>query len=286
VLHDALDESGYTVLVATNGESALRRAAEAQPDVVLLDALMPGMDGFEVARRLKTSAETAHVPIIFMTGLTETEHVVRAFEAGGVDYVNKPIRTAEVLARIAVHMRQARHGAQARNALDAFGHAALTVRVTDGRLVWQTPLARKLLREYLGPELQDRLPAPLADWARQQATARLAGHDAAAHAVSQGPRRLGFTLHEDTGDGEWLVVMKESSDAATVQSIAATFRLTTREAEVLYWVVKGKTNKDIGDILGTSPRTVNKHLEHVFQKLGVETRTAAASLAMGRVRGL
>jgi len=248
--------------------------------------MMPGMDGFEVARRLKTSAETAHVPIIFMTGLTETEHVVRAFEAGGVDYVNKPIRTAEVLARIAVHMRQARHGAQARNALDAFGHAALTVRVTDGRLVWQTPLARRLLRQYLGPELQDRLPVPLADWARQQATARLAGHDAAAHAVSQGPRRLGFTLHEDTGDGEWLVVMKESSDAATVQSIAAAFRLTTREAEVLYWVVKGKTNKDIGDILGTSPRTVNKHLEHVFQKLGVETRTAAASLAMGRVRGL
>jgi DNA-binding response OmpR family regulator/DNA-binding CsgD family transcriptional regulator len=286
VLHDALDESGYTVLVATNGESALQRAIEARPDIVLLDAVMPGMDGFEVARRLKAAPETAHVPIVFMTGLTETEHVVRAFEAGGIDYVNKPIRTAEVLARIAVHMRQARHGAQARNALDAFGHAAITVRVRDGRLVWQTPLARSLLRQYLGDELHDRLPEPLAEWARSQADARLAGREPVTHAVSQGPRRLGFTLHEDTGDGEWLVVMKESSDAATVQSIGAAFRLTTREAEVLYWVVKGKTNRDIGDILGTSPRTVNKHLEHVFQKLGVETRTAAASLAMGKVRGL
>ena len=286
VLHDALDESGYTVLVATNGESALQRAAEALPDVVLLDAVMPGMDGFEVARRLKAAPHTAVVPIIFMTGLTETEHVVRAFEVGGVDYVNKPIRTAEVLARIAVHLRQARHGAQARNALDAFGHAALTVRAADGRLVWQTPLARRLLQDYLGPNLHDRLPEPLAGWAREQAQARLAGRDVAAHAVAQGPRRLNFTLHEDTGDGEWLVVMRESSDVATVQAIGAAFRLTTREAEVLYWVVKGKTNRDIGDILGTSPRTVNKHLEHVFEKLGVETRTAAASLAIGKVRHL
>src|SRR4051812_7395674 len=67
LLHDALDESGYTVLVATNGESALQRAAQTVPDVVLLDAVMPGMDGFEVARRLKAQPETAHIPIIFMT---------------------------------------------------------------------------------------------------------------------------------------------------------------------------------------------------------------------------
>jgi len=285
VLHDALDESGYTVLVATHGEGALQRAREARPDIVLLDAVMPGMDGFEVARRLKAGDETAHMPIIFMTGLTETEHVVRAFEAGGIDYVNKPIRAAEVLARIAVHLRQARHGAQARSALDAFGHAALTVRVADGRLVWQTPLARKLLRDYLG-ELHDRLPDDVAGWARLQAAERVQARPGVPHAVMQGPRRLSFTLHEDTGDGEWLVVMRESSDTATVQAIAAAFRLTTREAEVLYWVVKGKTNKDIGEILGTSPRTINKHLEHVFEKLGVETRTAAASLAIGKVRPL
>ena len=86
VLHDALDESGYSVLVATNGEAALQRAAQALPDIVLLDAMMPGMDGFEVARRLKANPATAHIPIIFMTGLTETEHLVAALEAGGVDY--------------------------------------------------------------------------------------------------------------------------------------------------------------------------------------------------------
>jgi CheY-like chemotaxis protein len=70
MLHDALDEAGHTVLVALNGETALQRATDAQPDVVLLDALMPGMDGFEVARRLKADERTHHIPIIFMTGLT------------------------------------------------------------------------------------------------------------------------------------------------------------------------------------------------------------------------
>ncbi|MET0207986.1 MAG: response regulator, partial [Burkholderiaceae bacterium] len=72
LLHDALDESGYTVLVATSGEAALERAALSRPDVILLDALMPGMDGFEVARRLKRSERTAHIPVVFMTGLSET----------------------------------------------------------------------------------------------------------------------------------------------------------------------------------------------------------------------
>ena len=103
VLHDALDESGYTVLVATSGAAALQRAEQAVPDIILLDAMMPGMDGFEVARRLKALAPTAHIPIVFMTGLTETEYLVAALESGGVDYVTKPIKPKEVLARMQVH---------------------------------------------------------------------------------------------------------------------------------------------------------------------------------------
>jgi CheY-like chemotaxis protein len=100
VLHDALDESGYTVLVATTGEAALARAAQARPDIVLLDAVMPGLDGFEVARRLKAAPATAAIPIIFMTGLSETEHVLQAFGAGVVDYVTKPVRTRELFAAL------------------------------------------------------------------------------------------------------------------------------------------------------------------------------------------
>ncbi|WP_263769389.1 response regulator transcription factor [Propionivibrio soli] len=284
LLHDALDESGYTVLVATNGESALQRARQSLPDVILLDAVMPGMDGFEVARRLKADFATHHIPIVFMTGLTETEHVVAAFAAGGADYVTKPIRPAEVLARISAHVQNARQMRQARTALDAFGQATIAVRAADGKLVWQTALARKLLHDYFGTG-EKETPPRLLEWIAQAIACRRENREPNALLVAEGSRRLLATFHDQTGDEEWLVVLREENDASAIESLIAAFRLTQREAEVLYWVSLGKTNKDIGDILGSSPRTVNKHLEHVFEKLGVETRTAAANLAMSKMRG-
>ena len=284
LLHDALDESGYTVLVATNGESALQRARKSLPDVILLDAVMPGMDGFEVARRLKADFATHHIPIVFMTGLTETEHVVAAFAAGGADYVTKPIRPIEVLARIAAHMQNARQMKQARSALDAFGQATVAVRASDGKLVWQTPLSRKLLKEYFATG-EDESPSRLLDWIADADAARRDGREPNGLLIADGTRRLVATFHDQTGDQEWLVVLREENDASAIESLIAVFRLTQREAEVLYWVTLGKTSKDIGDILGSSPRTVNKHLEHVFEKLGVETRTSAANLAMSKMRG-
>ena len=306
LLHDALDDAGYTVLVATDGPSALARARQARPDIVLLDAMMPGMDGFEVARQLKAGADTAAIPIVFMTALTETEHVVAAFGAGGVDYVTKPIQPREVLARIAAHTQTARLQRQARNALDAFGHASLVVRPADGRLLWQTALARTLLKEHFGSE-GPFAPVPLIDWVRREAAAHAAGEAPQPLVIARGGRRLTLALHamdeglaapgapanghhnghhngqEDPPDEEWLIVASASDDASAIDAIVAAWRLTAREAEVLVWVARGKTNRDIGDILGMSPRTVTKHMEHVLDKLGVETRTAAAGLVLQRL---
>jgi len=285
VLHDALDESGYTVLVATNGDAALQRAAQVLPDIVLLDAMMPGIDGFEVARRLKAAPQTAHIPIIFMTGLTDTEHLVAALEAGGVDYVTKPIKPKEVLARMGVHMQSARLARQTRNALDAFGYASITVRPSDGRLMWQTPLARELLLQYFGTASPET-PAAILDWLRRHLTDAQRQLEPPKLTAELGARRLTIRLHRQTGDDDWLIVMREVSDAAIIESMSLAFKLTAREAEVLYWVVKGKINRDIADIIGSSPATVKKHLERVFAKLGVETRTAAAGMAMNRIRQL
>ncbi|MFZ2121803.1 MAG: response regulator transcription factor [Rhodoferax sp.] len=289
VLHDALDESGYTVLVALSGAAALQRAAQALPDVVLLDAMMPGMDGFEVARQLKANPQTAHIPIIFMTGLTETEHLVAALEAGGVDYVTKPIKPKEVLARMAVHLQGAREKRQTRNALDAFGYASITVRVSDGRLMWQTSLARELLMRYYGTDAPTT-PIPVLTWLRRHVAKGLSGVEPPRLSVELGPKRLSFRLHQQIGDseggGDWLIIMQEVSDESVIEAMALSFKLTPKEAEVLYWVVKGKINRDIGDIVGSSPMTVKKHLEHVFAKLGVETRTAAAAMALRRIRQL
>ncbi len=299
VLHDALDEAGYTVLVALDGPSALERARQAVPDVVLLDAVMPGWDGFEVARRLKADAATAHIPIIFMTGLTETEHLVAALAAGGVDYVTKPVKVAEVMARMGVHMntaRQARRGAlerqQARSALDAFGYATITVRASDGRLMWQTPLARDLLRRYCQTEAP-QTPHEVLEWLRRHLPVASKLIEPPRLTLHFGPRQLTFRLHRRIGDeegasseGDWLIVMEETSDSAAMESLMQAFGLTAREAEVLYWVTQGKINRDIADILGASPATVKKHLERIHAKLGVETRTAAAAMAMNRVRAL
>jgi DNA-binding NarL/FixJ family response regulator len=284
LLHDALDAAGYTVLVATSGVAALQRAQEADPDIVLLDAVMPGMDGFEVARRLKAGPETAHIPIVFMTALTETEAVLAAFEAGGADYVTKPIRVPEVLARIAAHRLAARQARQARNALDAYGHATIAVQLDaaapgGARLVWQTPLARRWLPRYFDAP-PDVLPATLLAWLREAAEGVEPPRPLR---TSRGASELITHLQGRTLDDDWLLVLREVDDAATVEVTMQAFGLTLKESEVLYWVAKGKTNRDIGDILGSSPATVKKHLEHIYQKLGVETRTAAAAKAIAQV---
>jgi DNA-binding CsgD family transcriptional regulator len=124
------------------------------------------------------------------------------------------------------------------------------------------------------------------DWLQQQSALAAQGREPRALTIANGAKELMFSLQERTGDDDWLIVMREVSDAAAVDAVLQAFKLTLREAEVLYWVAKGKTNRDIGDILGSSPATVKKHLEHVFEKLGVETRNAAASLAIQKVRAL
>jgi DNA-binding NarL/FixJ family response regulator len=284
VLRDALDESGYTVLVARHGVAALELASTVIPDIILLDSVMPGMDGFEVCRRLRRHIATRHIPVILMTGPAGAEQVVAAFDAGATDHVAKPARQSEVLARIRAHLHTARLMDQARSALDAFGNAVLAVTPHDGRIVWQTPLARQWMQGYFAPFGTGDTPDALAAWLAATASARRAGQPHPVLTVQQGATRLIFSA-VDAGDSEhWMIVLREESDAAQMQALMALFKLTQRESEVLNWVIKGKTNRDIGDILGTSPRTVNKHLEHVFVKLGVETRTAAATLAMHKVR--
>ena len=184
MIAEALDDAGYTVLVATDGATALQRVERVIPDAVLLDACMPGMDGFETCRRLKQAPGMRTVPVIFMTGLAETERLVEGLSAGGVDYLVKPVVPDELVARLQAHLRVARE---------------------------------------------------------MNAAMRSRGEDAAPAAVLL-PNPL-----------------------------------TQREMDVLQWVACGKTNRDVAEILGMSPRTVNKHLEHIYEKLGVETRTAAVA---------
>ncbi|WP_311222184.1 MULTISPECIES: response regulator [unclassified Acidovorax] len=270
MLGDALTAEGYAVLAARDADEALRRLDLAVPDGMLLDAVMPGIDGFTLCARIKATPPWSHLPIVFMTGLSDTEQIVRGFAAGGVDYVVKPLRLPEVLARLATHIANARAARLAREAVDVAG---MGVVVLDGqdRIAWRSPQATRWLEAAFGTE-----PVPARAMARWLALAQRQGDGATP--LPEGQRLAARPLGA-SGLGETMLLLSvETPGAAPVVRPPPT-PLTPRETEVLSWIAKGKTNRDIAEILGMSPRTVNKHLEHIFEKLGVETRTAAAALA-------
>ena len=280
LLTDALDGAGMTVMVALDGAAAMRIVDQITPDIVLLDAVMPGLDGFETCKRLKRDAGLEHVPIIFMTGLAETEHIVRGLEAGGVDYVTKPIAVEEMLARIRVHLANARLTQSARAALDVSGRYLLAVNAV-GKIMWATPQAQKLLSDALSADSDDDvvLPDPIPQWL-DEARRGKPGSKAAIMTALPGDEQLRLQYMGKLGTNEFLLRLAKDSGAETPAEFSTELGLTTREGEVLSWLSKGKTNRDIAQILGLSPRTVDKHLEQIYSKLGVENRTAAAAIAV------
>ncbi|MCP3403859.1 response regulator [Bradyrhizobium sp. CCGB20] len=281
LLTDALDGAGMTVMVALDGAAAMRIVDQITPDIVLLDAVMPGMDGFETCRRLKRDAGVANVPVIFMTGLAETEHIVRGLEAGGVDYVTKPIVIEEMLARIRVHLGNARLTQSARAALDVSGRFLFAVN-RQGNILWATPQAQKLLSDHYGAQTEDFvLPPSLLQWLEQAKGKGSAKSQAAS--LPDNPQLRLYYMGE-TAPNEFLLRLSRESGTSLPAEFTSELGLTTREGEVLAWLSKGKTNRDIAQILGLSPRTVDKHLEQIYAKLGVENRTAAAAIATNATR--
>ncbi|HWJ36195.1 MAG TPA: DNA-binding response regulator [Steroidobacteraceae bacterium] len=281
LLTDTLDHAGYTVLIATDGTAALDLMELVTPDLVLMDAVMPGISGFETCKRLKCDKLLSYLPVIFMTGLAETEHVIEGLASGGVDYVTKPIVLETLLARIRVHLGNARLAHETHVALDASGRFLFATDRT-GKVLWCTPKARKLLGGVGSCGGTDvRLPAALVDQ-----LLRLRRRDEKAQVPFRnevGKTVLECSFVSPIGSDELLFRLIETGDASAEvdrANLQTAFMLTAREAEVLMWVSCGKANRDIGEILNISPRTVNKHLEQVFVKLGVENRAAAAAVAI------
>lgn len=271
---EALKKTGIAVLVATSGEAALKICEKVTPDTILMDAVMPGLDGFDTCRRIKDSQALQHVPVIFMTGLSETEHIVRALESGGVDFLTKPIDVDELKARIKVHLKNARSVQSAHVALDAAGRHLVAVS-GEGTVLWSTPQIHNLLAQTGAAETSlFRLGKALGDWLDGSGE----GEGRRKSFMLGLSEELAVQLHPlgRVGPDENLFRVTAEDEAGQVQALQERFELTQREAEVLIWISKGKSNKDIGEILGLSPRTVNKHLEQIFVKLGVENRASAA----------
>ena len=279
-LAEVIQPIGATVLVAMTGEKALEVVNEIIPDLILLDALMPGIGGFETCRRMKMKPVLKHIPIIFMTGLSDTKHIVEGLRSGGVDYLIKPIIPDELVARIHTHLTTARLTRKAYTAMDEAQRFLVAV-AEDGSIVWGTPHANNILKR----SLQDHngsdfaFPSRVMQWIGEQSNPYFSG-----------PRKLNIAPDKcckilisyigKTGPKEYLIRVVEEDFERTQLRLAKAFGLTAREAEVLTWISNGKSNRDIGTILELSPRTINKHLEHIHKKLGVENRTTAAAMAI------
>ncbi|MAX87543.1 MULTISPECIES: response regulator transcription factor [Thalassolituus] len=274
-MNEALAGAGYTVLVAMDGEQALNIARLMTPDLILMDGVMPRMDGFETCRALKASPDSEDVPVIFLTGLSDSSDVLKGLEAGGVDYLTKPVNLDEMLARVQVHLSTAMKTKSARRALEEMGQPAFACDV-NGTLLWATRVAEELLGSTgvelasWQPVLSQDLPAWLTRSPERNAMLRLTSDQAEVSV-----RYLGRPL-----PGEYLMRFVLNEEVAARKALQAAFDLTDRETQVLFWLSRGKTNQEIAQILEMSPRTVNKHLEPVFRKLGVENRTAAVATAL------
>lgn len=268
VLLEALENAEYEVLVAESGTSALAQLEHVIPDLILLDVMMPGMDGFETCERLQRNAHWKHIPVLFMTALDEPKQKLRAFDVGAVDYIVKPFFEKEVLARVQTHLelRRLRQNLEDELALriDAENQLAKSldraVVITDraGAIVFTTRLAESLLHRHCDDyQTINKLPESLYS------------------------PKSGLTLRrfdESGRDDLHFLVLEEKAPSPNPAALLP-LGLTPREAEVLFWVAQGKSNPDIATIIGAGVRTVHKHVENIFRKLGCETRAAAAVTA-------
>jgi DNA-binding NarL/FixJ family response regulator len=274
-LTQALEQAGVTVLVATSGTAALNVAERVTPDMILMDAVMPGMSGFETCREIKEKPHLNHVPVIFMTGLSETEDIVRALESGGVDFLTKPINIDELQARIRVHLANARSVQNARVALDAAGRHLVAVS-RQGALQWSTPQIHQLIETLPGSDtVLTEIAGALGEWLERSDPNTPLGLNPFQMKLDGGAS-VQLQYLGSVGLDEYLFRMTANDQPNQAGILQQHFGLTEREAEVLLWIARGKANRDIGEILGLSPRTVNKHLEQIFPKLGVENRASAA----------
>lgn len=283
VLFAFLTERGFHVFAADGGVQALEELHRIAPDLILLDVVMPGLDGYETCRRIKADAKFAEVPLFFLTALSDTVDKVKGFDLGAVDYITKPLQPAEVVVRINAHLdlralradlelrneeldREIQHRMAAEHSLQ---HALATpVLVLDrtGTVQFRTEAAAQLLQRHGG------LPPPL------ELRLWFAGAEETEVAASAG--RLSVRRLPDPGNpAQALFLLIERAPPATPEPLLA-LGLTPREAEILFWVAQGKTSPEIAVILDTAPATVKRHVHHILGKLGVETRLAAALRAM------
>ncbi|MCD8483401.1 MAG: response regulator [Verrucomicrobia bacterium] len=292
LLIDALSKD-YQVRVAESGESCLEQLPYCRPDLILMDLLMPGMNGLQCCAQINQQPEFADIPILFMTAVDDPEQRRLAIESGALDYVVKPVYIPEVLARVATHLRilALRRELQRQNELlelevqmrreteqqlEQSIRRGLMLIADDGQVLFVTRRAAHLVRLYYQAAGELTVPDEfVASWK---------------NAVAE--NQFGWLKSKPTGEGTLKISLyapKDSSGPTVfhldedqskgLESLAA-LGLSPRESEVLFWMAEGKTYPEIAQILGAATRTIHKHSENLMRKLHVETRSSAMRMAI------
>lgn len=289
VLFDVLSEAGFEVLVADSGVVALERLPVLQPDLILLDVLMPDLDGFEVCEQIRRTPEFRDVPVIFMTALTETVDKVKGFRVGAVDYVSKPFEAEEVLARVEaqLELRRLRSELEQRNSvlaaeverrriaerqLEESLDQAILVVSKEGRIHFCTRHGWDLLGRYFEISDEGVLPESILAWLQEEPS------EALEIRYGDGCLQARSFVEGQSGRDTLMLRLEDKLPILSPEPLQA-LGLTPREAEVLFWLTQGKTSPEIAVILEAAPNTIKKHAQNIFSKLGVENRTAAAMKA-------
>ncbi len=287
-----LHEEGHRVFAAESGARALANLATSAPEIVLLDVMMPGIDGLETCRRLKAHPDFGDVPVLFLSALSETDVKVKGFAAGAVDYVTKPLQRAEVAARVRTHLQlralqvalegrneeldcAVQRLTQAERGLERALRQPVLIVDRSGAVQFCTAAAEQALTRTLGAGFARALPPAVRTWCgdavRRGQPLEIAGG---------GGGRIAFTFVPDAAiPDRALLVVEEKSPPPNPERLQV-LGLTPREAEILFWIAQGKTSPEIAIILATAPATVQRHVANFLPKLGVETRLAAALKAM------
>lgn len=272
LLLDALTDAGHDILVAESGRSALTLLDHTTPDLVLMDLVMPGMDGVAACRQLKQRPDCRDLPVLFLTAVDDPAQKLQAFEAGAVDYISKPVYPPEVLARVSAHLQiralqkslaeELTLRLETENQLSQSLDRALVLADAAGRIIFSTRLAEDLLHKHFPGRAGPVLPPGLG--------------------TGDGP--LAVRRFAEADRNEYQMMILEEAGAPPGPAALRILGLTTREAEVLYWIAQGKSNPDIALILAANVRTIHKHVEHIFEKLGLENRNAAMLAALEILR--
>ena len=272
VVCETLRGKGLRLLLAENAAAARAVLQRHTPDLILLDVVMPGEDGFSLCSHLKSDTRWRDIPVIFLTAIDDPGQKVKAFGAGAVDYVTKPVHVPELVARVQVQLDllAARRATELKNQeleaeialrLDAENQLASSldravVQLNQkGEVLFATRLAHDLIAKYLPGEAASRLPF-------------------LGPRIQVGENTLCLRRFKEDGREDLVMLALEEEHAPPGPAALLKLGLTPRQAEVAYWVAQGKSNPEIAIILGASPRTIDKHMERIFDRLGVENRSA------------